>query len=138
MNPTGIESHLKLVLGQWILIIACAWVFGRAGRRLGQPLAVGEILAGVLLGPSLFGALWPSAFASIFPPSTAQSMQLLGKLGLIFLLFQVGMEFDYAHENKRRLREQEKMRNGSNARANGKHRRQSAFKRRKSESTPRR
>lgn len=97
MNPTAIESHLKLVLGQWMLIIAFAWMLGRVGRRFGQPLAVGEILAGILLGPSVFGWLFPDAFAAAFPPGTQQSMQLLGKLGLIFLLFQVGMEFDYAH-----------------------------------------
>jgi Kef-type K+ transport system membrane component KefB len=97
MNPESIENHLALVLGQWMIIIACAWCFGRAGRRIGQPLAVGEIVAGLALGPSGLGALWPGAFAALFPPGTQQSMQLLGKLGLIFLLFQVGMEFDYAH-----------------------------------------
>lgn len=97
MNPESIESHLSLVLGQWMIIVACAWCFGRAARRLGQPLAVGEIVAGLALGPSGLGALWPAAFTALFPPGTQQSMQLLGKLGLIFLLFQVGMEFDYAH-----------------------------------------
>lgn len=97
MNPTAIESHLRLVLGQWMLIIALSWLFGRLLKRAGQPLAVGEICAGLLLGPSAFGALWPEVFATIFPPETKQSMQLLGKLGLILLLFQVGMEFDFSH-----------------------------------------
>ena len=97
MNPTSIENHLKLVLGQWMIIIAIAWICGRLGRRVGQPMAVGEILAGLILGPSAFGALWPEGFAAVFPPESQQSMQLLGKLGLIFLLFQVGMEFDFAH-----------------------------------------
>jgi Kef-type K+ transport system membrane component KefB len=97
VNPVNIETHLARVLVQWMIIIALSWCFGRGGRKLGQPLAVGEILAGLLLGPSVLGALWPSAFAAIFPPETQQSMQLLGKLGLVFLLFQVGMEFDYAH-----------------------------------------
>lgn len=63
MNPTAIESHLRLVLGQWMIIIAFAYVFGRLGKRfLGQPLAVGEIFAGILLGPSFFGAFWPEYF----------------------------------------------------------------------------
>jgi Kef-type K+ transport system membrane component KefB len=110
MNPTAIEGHLTLVLIQWMLIIAAAWAFGRLGRRfLHQPLAVGEIAAGIILGPSVFGALCHALAGSfgapaiaaiparIFPPETQTSLQLLGKLGLIFLLFQVGMEFDYSH-----------------------------------------
>jgi Kef-type K+ transport system membrane component KefB len=97
MNPTAIEGHLKLVLLQWAIIIVMAWVFGRLGRKLGQPLAVGEILAGLLLGPSFLGAIWPEAMASLFPASTQESLQLLAKVGLILLLLQVGMEFDYGH-----------------------------------------
>jgi Kef-type K+ transport system membrane component KefB len=109
MNPVAIEGHLTLVLIQWIIIIAAAWIFGRLGKKIGQPLAVGEIAAGIILGPSVFGAIcvWLGNHfnapaigdipAKIFPRETQTSMQLLGKLGLIFLLFQVGMEFDYSH-----------------------------------------
>ena len=117
MNPAAIEEHLTLVLIQWMIIIGAAWAFGRLGRKLGQPLAVGEITAGIFLGPSALGAIWPSISASLseattklfnlssdfalpatlFPHETQTSLQLLGKLGLIFLLFQVGMEFDYSH-----------------------------------------
>jgi Kef-type K+ transport system membrane component KefB len=110
MNPVAIEGHLTLVLIQWMIIIAAAWAFGRLGKRfLHQPLAVGEIAAGIILGPSVFGAIcnWLSHQfdapaigdipGKIFPHETQTSMQLLGKLGLIFLLFQVGMEFDYSH-----------------------------------------
>lgn len=110
MNPTAIEGHLTLVLIQWMIIIAAAFIFGRLGKRfLHQPLAVGEIAAGIILGPSVFGAAcnWLAHLfnapdlanvpAINFPKSTQTSMQLLGKLGLIFLLFQVGMEFDYSY-----------------------------------------
>jgi Kef-type K+ transport system membrane component KefB len=97
MNPAAIESHLKMVLLQWFLIVVAAYYFGRAAKRLGQPLAVGEIVAGLVLGPSLFGWLWPEAFASIWIPETQGSLQLLGKIGIILLVFQVGMEFDFGH-----------------------------------------
>ena len=101
MNPVAIEAHLTLVLIQWMIIIAAAWAFGRLGKFFGQPLTVGEIAAGILLGPSALGAIWPHDWPVLFPPSTQQSLQLLGKLGLIFLLFQVGMEFDYSHLRSR-------------------------------------
>jgi len=101
MNPVAIEAHLKLVLLQWMVIIAAAWAFGRLGKRFGQPLAVGEIAAGIFLGPSALGLIWPAHWPVLFPKETQQSLQLLGKLGLIFLLFQVGMEFDYSHLRSR-------------------------------------
>jgi len=101
MNPTAIEEHLKSVLLQWMVIIAMAWAFGRLGRKVGQPLPVGEILAGILLGPSAVGLVWPADWPVLFPKETQQSLQLLGKLGLILLLFQVGMEFDYGHLRSR-------------------------------------
>ena len=81
----------------WTIIIAVAWFFGRLGKRLGQPLAVGEIVAGLLLGPSALGLIWPKNWPVLFPAETQQSLQLLGKLGIILLLFQVGMEFDFGH-----------------------------------------
>jgi Kef-type K+ transport system membrane component KefB len=101
MNPTAIEGHLTLVLIQWMIIIAAAWSFGRLARKIHQPLAVGEIAAGILLGPSALGAIWPADWPVLFPRETQTSLQLLGKLGLIFLLFQVGMEFDYSHVRSR-------------------------------------
>jgi Kef-type K+ transport system membrane component KefB len=101
MNPTAIERHIMLVLPQWMIIIAAAWLFGRLAKLLKQPLAVGEIFAGIVLGPSLLGAIWPAEWPVLFPHETQQSLQLLGKLGLILLLFQVGMEFDYGHLRER-------------------------------------
>ncbi|TAK94420.1 MAG: sodium:proton antiporter, partial [Verrucomicrobia bacterium] len=97
MNPLAIESHVVRVLIQWMVIIAAAWIFGRLAKRIRQPLSVGEILAGIVLGPSVLGLIWPAEWPALFPKETQQSLQLLGKLGILLLLFQVGMEFDYGH-----------------------------------------
>ena len=101
MNPAAIEGYLKWVLVQWMVIIAAAWIFGRLGQKLGQPLAVGEIFAGILLGPSGFGALWPDGFGQLFRLQTLPTMQTLAKVGIILLMFQVGMEFDFSHLRSR-------------------------------------
>lgn len=97
MNPAKIEELLKLVLVGWIVIIATAWIMGRLCRRLGQPPAVGEIAAGLLLGPSFIGMFWPGFVTTIFPDEIKVPLALLAKLGLLLMLFQVGMEFDFSH-----------------------------------------
>ena len=97
MNPAKIEEILKPVLIGWIVIIAAAWLFGRLCKRIGQPLAVGEITAGLLLGPSFIGLLMPGVVETIFPDEIKGPLALLAKIGLLFMLFQVGMEFDFSH-----------------------------------------
>lgn len=97
MNPAKIEDTLKLVLVSWIIIIATAWFMGRLCRRLGQPPAVGEIAAGLLLGPSFLGLFAPDLVATLFPPEVKGPLALLAKIGLLLMLFQVGMEFDFSH-----------------------------------------
>lgn len=104
-----VESLLLPVLVQLVVIIAAARAFGALARRLGQPSVVGEILAGLLLGPSLFGALCPETFATVFRPALPGVEQTLAdavlpkiftviaQFGLIFLLFLVGLEFEYHH-----------------------------------------
>jgi Kef-type K+ transport system membrane component KefB len=103
MNPAEIESHLVLLLIAWSVIIGAAWAVGRLGKKLGQPLAVGEIAAGILLGPSVLGLCGPwgaEAVEFLRNPELQKTLQLLGKLGLILLLFQVGMEFHFSNIKK--------------------------------------
>lgn len=103
MNPAAIESHLVLVLIAWAVIIGVAWAVGRAGQMVGQPLAVGEIAAGILLGPSVLGlcGAWGMDVVDFLRATeTQKTLQLLGKLGLILLLFQVGMEFHFSQLKK--------------------------------------
>ncbi|MEU9523769.1 cation:proton antiporter [Streptomyces sp. NPDC048224] len=63
-------------------------------RRVGQPPVVGEILAGILLGPSLLGALWPDGQAWLFDPSVIPYIDMLGNVGLLVFMFLVGLELD--------------------------------------------
>jgi Kef-type K+ transport system membrane component KefB len=103
------EVLLLPVLVQLVVIIAAARAFGALARRVGQPSVVGEIVAGLLLGPSLFGWLCPDLFAAVFRPPLAGVEQPLAdavlpkiftavaQFGLIFLLFLVGLEFEFDH-----------------------------------------
>lgn len=104
-----VEHLLLPVLIQLIIIIAAARAFGALARRVGQPSVVGEIAAGLLLGPSLLGWLFPEVFAMVFRPglegveqSLADAMlpkifTIIAQFGLIFLLFLVGLEFEFNH-----------------------------------------
>jgi Kef-type K+ transport system membrane component KefB len=104
-----VEHLLLPVLVQLAVIIAAARTFGALARRFGQPSVVGEIVAGLLLGPSLLGWLWPEAFAAVFRPELhgvdpaltdavmPKIFTVIAQLGLIFLLFLVGLEFEFDH-----------------------------------------
>lgn len=75
-----------------MILIACR-VVGQAARKIGQPQVVGEMIAGVLLGPSLFGALMPGAQAALFPPATLPLLYVGAQLGVGLYMFLVGLEF---------------------------------------------
>lgn len=91
------EAMMLQVVLQLIVIIAFARIGGRVFKLLGQPQVVGEIATGMLLGPSFFGRLNPGLSAQIFSDETSQVFMVLGQLGLIFLMFIVGLEFDFGH-----------------------------------------
>ncbi len=96
-SPTGASAEelvLRLLL-QLIVILAATRVVAAAARRLGQTDVSGEILAGLLLGPSLLGALAPGTLAWLFPPLTAPVFTGLSQLGLVLLMFQIGLEFEF-------------------------------------------
>jgi Kef-type K+ transport system membrane component KefB len=95
---------LRLFLQLAVILAACQLV-GWIGRRVGQSPVIGELLAGILLGPSLFGLLWPAAQRALFPQTltvggttiTHPSMSILyvlSHLGLALYMFLVGLEFD--------------------------------------------
>lgn len=88
---------LALVLFQVAAILVTARVFGSLARRVGQPQVVAEIFAGIVLGPSLLGLVWPAAVATLFPPGALTGLTVLSQLGLVLFMFQVGVELDRSH-----------------------------------------
>ena len=98
------ESILLIVIVQLIVIIAASRLFGALFRRLGQPQVCGEIAAGLILGPSFFGGLFPALFHRVFDPSVNQIFSTMSQLGLVMLMFMIGLEFDFSHlKDNRRL-----------------------------------
>jgi Kef-type K+ transport system membrane component KefB len=98
------EVLLYLILLQVIVMIGAARLGGTLLQRLGQPAVTGEILAGLLLGPSLFGHFWPGAFHSLFSERAAAPIVIISQIGLILLMFQIGMDFEFSHLRSARNR----------------------------------
>jgi Kef-type K+ transport system membrane component KefB len=94
-QPGGTPAHpLALLLLQLIVIIGAARGLGALFTRIGQPAVIGEMLAGILLGPSLLGWLAPRAEAFLFPAASLSVLQLLSQIGVILFMFLVGMELN--------------------------------------------
>ena len=88
------KHPLAIFILQLILIISvsqvCAFIF----KKLGQPTVMGEIVAGILLGPSLVGLFFPDFSAFIFPVASLGNLQMLSQVGLILFMFVIGLELD--------------------------------------------
>ncbi|HSD06575.1 cation:proton antiporter [Flavobacterium sp.] len=90
----NLQNPLAILLVQVITIILIARFFGWICRKIGQPSVVGEIVAGVVLGPSLIGMYFPEYSALLFPKGSLGNLQFLSQIGLIFFMFVIGMELD--------------------------------------------
>ncbi len=90
----NLEHPLALLLAQIIVIILVARFFGWICLKIGQPSVIGEILAGVAMGPSLVGFYFPEFSATLFPLESLGNLQFLSQIGLILFMFVVGMELD--------------------------------------------
>jgi Kef-type K+ transport system membrane component KefB len=101
---TSTQAHeltLFYVLLELCIIVLAGRLGGLLAKRFGQAAAVGEIIVGILLGPSLFGLLAPRAFDYVFRSAPPEPLTLLSNLGLVFLMFQIGLEFDFTHLKER-------------------------------------
>ena len=87
-----------LFIGQIVTLLVAGWLMGEGMLRIGQPAIMGQLLAGILLGPSLFGAVSPNVQHLLFPPGAAQKAMLdaVSQLGIMLLLLLTGMEMDLA------------------------------------------
>jgi len=85
-----------LFLAQVVLLLLIGRLMGEAMQRIGQPAVMGQLIAGILLGPSVFGAIWPEAQRAIFAGGPQQKAMLDGisQLGVLLLLLLTGMETD--------------------------------------------
>jgi len=92
-GPSHVLGHVLLTL---IAVVALGQVLGRLLRRFGQPPVIGEILAGIMLGPSLLGRVWPDASAFLTPPEVAPFISVVAQLGVILYMFLVGLELNPA------------------------------------------
>ena len=86
--------NLALLLLQIAVILAVCRLLHGVIRIFGQPPVMGEIIAGVLLGPSLLGWIAPSWYAQLFPPNSLAVLQALSQVGLVLFMFLVGLRLD--------------------------------------------
>ncbi len=93
LKPNLGEALPRLLL-QIIIIIGATQLLGNVFKRIGQPPVIGETVAGILLGPSLLGLLFPGVFHFIFPVESLSNLRFLSQIGLILFMFIVGMELD--------------------------------------------
>jgi Kef-type K+ transport system membrane component KefB len=100
----GTEQLVSFTLLQLIAILVAARASGQVARWLGQPRVVGEIVGGLLLGPSLFGRLFPQQFEFVFYSISPAPLIVLSQIGLSLLMFQIGLEFDFSHLKERQNR----------------------------------
>ena len=76
------------------MVILVGRVFAWLIRWLGQPTVIAEVLAGIALGPSLLGIVWPQGLELLFPATSLPGLSLVSQVGLVFFMFLVGLEFD--------------------------------------------
>ena len=90
----NLQNSLAVLLAQIVTIIFVARFFGWICKKIGQPSVIGEIIAGIVLGPSLIGMYFPEFSMALFPKQSLGNLQFLSQIGLILFMFVVGMELD--------------------------------------------
>ena len=97
MSTSQNENLLFMTLLQLIVMVGAARFLHTLFRRLGQPGVIGEIVAGLVLGPSLLGHFFPEFSAGLFGQHASTPITIISQIGLILLMFQIGMDFEFGH-----------------------------------------
>ena len=90
----NLEHPLAVLLAQIVTIIFVARILGWICKKIGQPMVIGEIVAGIILGPSLIGFYFPEFSTALFPDHSLGNLQFISQIGLILFMFIIGMELD--------------------------------------------
>lgn len=90
----NLKHPLAILLAQIVTIILVARIFGWICKKIGQPSVIGEIIAGIVLGPSIIGLYFPEYSAALFPVESLGNLQFLSQIGLILFMFVIDMELD--------------------------------------------
>jgi Kef-type K+ transport system membrane component KefB len=98
------EHLLFTILLQLIIMIGTARILNTVFRKFRQPGVIGEIVAGLMLGPSLFGHFFPQQSVALFGATASPAIMIISQVGLILLMFQIGMDFEFGHLKARRNR----------------------------------
>lgn len=102
---TGLHENLRhplsILLLQVIVILITTKIVGAFLRKAGQPTVVGEMIAGILLGPSLLGLMFPETMSFLFPPQSLEPLRLLSQIGIVIFMFIVGIELNVDHLRER-------------------------------------
>ncbi|HEX8706135.1 MAG TPA: cation:proton antiporter [Myxococcaceae bacterium] len=88
------HNALSLLIVQLVVIIGLSRLIGRGAKWMGQPLVIAEVVAGILLGPSLLGWLAPDTMNTLFPATSMPVLKMLSQVGLILFMFLIGLELD--------------------------------------------
>lgn len=92
--PAPTAFDLPTLLVQIAVVLIAARLVGALFRRIHQPQVIGEMIAGILLGPSLLGLVAPELFVSLFPPGSLGFLNALSQVGLLVFMFLIGLELD--------------------------------------------
>jgi Kef-type K+ transport system membrane component KefB len=92
----SVMSSFMILLAQISVILLIARLVGWGFRKIHQPQVMGEIVAGLLLGPSVLGWLVPAASTTLFPPDRLEALNSLGQIGAVLFIFLVGLRIDLA------------------------------------------
>lgn len=92
----NLHHPLSILLIQIIAVLLMVRLFGFLFKHIGQPGVIGEIVAGIVLGPSVLGYFFPGAFQALFPPESLTNLGLLSQVGLVLFMFVIGLELDFS------------------------------------------